>query len=128
MEDLQPRAFLLENVHGISYSGKEEGFSFLLERIHQINRRRKTNYRPAWAILNAADYGVPQLRIRFFLVAFREGPSFTFPSPTHQASQPDASVATPDLFGSSLPNHTTAWDAIGHLRPAPGEALAMTGR
>lgn len=125
VDELQPRAFLLENVHGISYSGKEEGFSYLLERIQQINRQRNTNYRPAWAILNAADYGVPQLRIRFFLIAFRDGTPFTFPSPTHQSLEACDSA---DLFGSALPHHTTAWDAIGHLRPDPGEALAMTGR
>ena len=128
VEELRPRAFLLENVHGISYSGKEEGFLFLLERIHQINRRQKTNYRPAWAILNAADYGVPQLRIRFFFVAFREGQAFTFPSPTHQAIGSTGANDTPDLFGDALPTHTTAWDAIGHLKPDPDEALAMTGR
>lgn len=125
VDELRPRAFLLENVHGISYSGKEEGFSYLLERIRQINRQRKTNYRPAWAILNAADHGVPQLRIRFFLVAFRDGTPFTFPSPTHRSLEASDSA---DLFGSALPHHTTAWDAIGHLRLDPGEALAMTGR
>ncbi len=128
VDELQPRAFLLENVHGISYSGKEEGFTLLLEQIQQINRRRKTNYRPAWAILNAADYGVPQLRVRFFLVAFRDGTPFSFPAPTHQAPQADTAAFLPDLFSSSLPSHTTAWDAIGHLRPDPGESLAMTGR
>ncbi len=125
VDELQPRAFLLENVHGISYSGKEEGFEFLLRRIHEINRLRKTNYRPAWAILNAADYGVPQLRIRFFLVAIRDGTPFTFPSPTHQSPEASASA---DLFGSVLVPHTTAWDAIGHLQPDAGESLAMTGR
>jgi DNA (cytosine-5)-methyltransferase 1 len=128
VDELRPRAFLLENVHGISYSGKEEGFLFLLERIHQINRRHGTSYRPAWAIVNAADYGVPQLRIRFFLVAFREGSTFSFPSPTHQAIQSTETDEAPELFGSALPRHTTAWDAIGHLHPDPGEALAMTGR
>jgi DNA (cytosine-5)-methyltransferase 1 len=56
VDELQPRAFLLENVHGISYSGKEEGFTLLLEQIQQINRRRKTNYRPAWAILNSPAF------------------------------------------------------------------------
>jgi site-specific DNA-cytosine methylase len=29
------------------------------------------SYEPTWAVLNAADYGVPQLRYRFFLVAHR---------------------------------------------------------
>ena len=128
VDELQPRAFLLENVHGISYSGKEEGFSLLLDRIQKINRRRKTSYRPAWAILNAADFGVPQLRIRFFLVAFRDGQPFTFPSATHQSAPLDDTSGTPDLFGSPLLRHTTAWDAIGQLQPAPDESLAMTGR
>lgn len=125
VDELQPRAILLENVHGISYSGKEEGFSYLLERIQQINRKRKTNYRPAWAILNAADYGVPQLRIRFFLVALRDGTPFTFPDPTHQAAD---KADEGDLFSQLLPSHTTAWDAIGGLNPDPDESLAMTGR
>lgn len=125
VDELQPRAFLLENVHGISYSGKEEGFAFLISRIQEINRRHMTNYRPAWAILNAADYGVPQLRIRFFLVAFRDGMPFTFPSPTHQSLEASDDG---DLFGSLLPRHATAWDAIGHIRPDPNESLSMTGR
>ena len=38
VEDLKPKAFLLENVHGISYSGNEEGFQFLIKRIREINR------------------------------------------------------------------------------------------
>jgi DNA (cytosine-5)-methyltransferase 1 len=122
VDELQPKAILLENVHGISYSGKEEGFSYLLERLQQINRKRKTNYRPAWAILNAADFGVPQLRIRFFL---RDGTPFTFPAPTHQAAD---KVGSPDLFTKTLLPHATAWDAIGGIRPDDDEALSMTGR
>lgn len=42
-------------------------------------------YTARWSILNAADYGVPQLRERMWLVALRNdiGAEFVFPSPTH---------------------------------------------
>jgi len=127
VDELRPRAFLLENVHGISYSGKEEGFTFLLSRIAEINRRRRTNYRPAWAILNAADFGVPQLRIRFFLVALRDGAPFNFPEPSHQSTENETDNNL-ELFATALPRYTTAWDAIGHIQPDPDESLAMNGR
>ncbi|MBC6476943.1 MAG: DNA cytosine methyltransferase [Hormoscilla sp. GM7CHS1pb] len=53
-------------MHGLNYNGKEEGFQFIIERISEINCRCGVNYSPAWAVLNVADYGVPQLRVRFF--------------------------------------------------------------
>jgi DNA (cytosine-5)-methyltransferase 1 len=71
VEDFKPKAFLLENVHGINYTGKEEGFRFIIQRISDINKKTGTNYRPSWKVINAADFGVPQSRLRFFLVALR---------------------------------------------------------
>jgi DNA (cytosine-5)-methyltransferase 1 len=83
IEDFKPKAFLLENVHAISYNGKEEGFRILIERIRNINKKAGTDYRPRWTILNAADFGVPQLQLRFFLMALRDGKEFIYPWPTH---------------------------------------------
>lgn len=125
--ELLPRVFLLENVHGISYSGKEEGF-LLIERLtEEINRRAGVSYSLSWKVLNAADYGVPQLRTRFFLVGHREGKKFEFPAPTHSAhSTPTGEQSS--LFTSQLPPYVTAWDAIGELRPAPGEELRVCGK
>ncbi len=45
VEEFAPKAFLLENVHWIGYSGKEEGFQFLIRRIREINRKKGTDYR-----------------------------------------------------------------------------------
>src|SRR3989442_7730802 len=83
VEDLLPEVFLLENVHGISYSGKEEGFVLLEKLTRAINHRAGTNYTLSWKVLNAADYGVPQIRTRFFLVGHRDGKALQFPPPTH---------------------------------------------
>jgi len=124
VEDLRPRAFLLENVHGISYSGKEEGFQFLIDRIRQINRKQGTDYRPCWRVLNAADFGVPQLRVRFFLVALRDGREFRFPSPTHS----DSDTGNATLFDVHRAPYVTAWDAIRHVRPDDNERLNVGGK
>ena len=67
----------------ISYSGKEDGFLLLESLTKAINNKRGTKYQLAWKVINVADYGVPQLRKRFFLVGHRDGQVFRFPDPTH---------------------------------------------
>jgi DNA (cytosine-5)-methyltransferase 1 len=124
VEDLTPKAFLLENVHGISYSGKEEGFQFILQKIKEINKKCGTDYRPSWRVLNAADYGVPQLRIRFILVAFKSGHHFKFPEPTHE----DHDSGNSTLFNFKRPSYATAWDALRSLTPDPDEKLTVGGK
>jgi len=114
VEDILPKVFLLENVHGISYSGKEEGFQ-LLERVTaNINSRTGSSYRLSWKVVNMADYGVPQLRKRFFLVGHREGRRFEFPAQTHRQRE-DVDNLQPSLDQPSLAPWVTAWDAIGEL-------------
>lgn len=127
VSDLLPKAFLLENVHGISYSGKEEGFRLLQKLTDAINHDKGTNYQLSWKVLNAVEYGVPQLRRRFFLVAHREGHGFQFPLPTHcegcniQGGQQSLAV-------DSLQSYATAWDAIGNIDPQPEADLRVRGR
>jgi DNA (cytosine-5)-methyltransferase 1 len=112
VEDTLPKAFLLENVQGINYSELDEGFSLLLRYIDRINKRTGTRYHASYTVLNAADYGVPQIRHRLFLVAHRDGGSFVFPTPTH---------------GSTLA-YRTAWDALGDVAPDDDELLTPTGK
>src|SRR5581483_7238767 len=73
VEQARPKAFVLENVEGLAFDGKDEGLKLLLNRIAAINKRAKTKYRPRWKVLSAADYGVPQLRNRLLMVAARDG-------------------------------------------------------
>jgi DNA (cytosine-5)-methyltransferase 1 len=109
IEQVQPRAFLLENVFGIAYASKSEGLQLLQRKIAEINRRTGTRYAPSTAVLNAADFGVPQLRERFFLIAARDGTQFHFPD------------------GGEFPRRT-AWDALADVRPSADEDLAVRGK
>lgn len=125
VEDLQPQAFLLENVHGLNYNGKEEGFQFIIERIKDINHKTGLHYVPSWAVLNVADYGVPQLRVRFFLVASRRGGRFRFPEPTHIPSE----EAESSLFGGmGIMPYVSAWEAIGSIPLDPDQNLRVGGK
>jgi len=124
LRDTKPRAFLLENVHGLAYSKKAEGLEYLLRGIAQVNREAKTNYSVSWAVLNSADYGVPQSRERVFLIGSRSGREFRFPSPTHGTRSGET------LIESALEPHRTAWDAIGDLprRPEDEQGIEVNGK
>ena len=114
LRDLQPKAFLLENVTGLAYKGKDEGLKHLLEGIAQINRETGASYSISWKALNAVNYGVPQTRERVFLIGSREGLEFSFPAPTH-CSADDCGLL------DNLEPHRTAWDALGDLPEHPNE-------
>jgi DNA (cytosine-5)-methyltransferase 1 len=126
LEEALPKAFVLENVSGLAFSGKDEGLLFLLATIQAINERTGCNYQPFFKVLKAAEFGVPQLRERFFLVAHRQGLKFSFPSPTHMLPSESES-----LFADSLLEPArTAWDALGDLQDEPPDThdLAMRGK
>jgi len=122
--EAQPKAFLLENVAGLSYAGKSEGLELLLECIEQINKRTGSNYQPEGRVLRAADHGVPQLRERFFLIAARDGTAFRFPKPTHAPAETESGQLP-------LPNvepYRTTWDALADVVPGDDENLAARGK
>lgn len=64
LETLQPEAFLLENVPGLAFDAKDEGLQYLRSRLEEINHRTGSRYGFHAAQLNAASFGVPQLRER----------------------------------------------------------------
>jgi DNA (cytosine-5)-methyltransferase 1 len=121
LRDLRPRTFLLENVYGLAYKGKDEGLKHILDGIDQVNREAGTNYSVDWKMLNAAHFGVPQLRERVFLVGSRDGTRFQFPDATHSAGEHQD-----DMFVGKQP-YMTAWDAIGDLTAFPNEASLTVG-
>ncbi len=125
LRDTKPRAFLLENVKGMAYSGKDEGLHLLLRGVKEVNRQAKTRYQVHWKVLNAADFGVPQLRERVFLIGSRDGAPFEFPTPRHRGED------AVDRFTRDLEPYRTAWDAIGDLDDPGAEvedSLIVRGR
>ena len=140
LRDLQPKVFLLENVFGLTYKGKDEALRLLESAVQRINKEIGTNYSFTWQVLNCADFGVPQLRERFFLIGSRDGRHFRFPEPTHQS--PETLLASKakkeagqqrSLFIDSIDKNgnepwRTAWDAIGDLNEDTCDGLSVTGR
>jgi DNA (cytosine-5)-methyltransferase 1 len=117
----KPKAFLLENVPGFAARGHSGGLDRVLRGIARINNAIGSRYKVHWAKLNAADYGVPQIRERVFLVAAEDGRDFVFPSPTHRSGS-----SADDNTG--LPQYATCWDAIGDVVEANDESLQMKGK
>jgi len=120
LEETKPRAFLLENVEGLAYRGKDEGLQLLLQAIDGINQRTKSKYRVTFQVLNAVDYGVPQLRKRLIMIGSRDGQAFDFPEPGRSPHQLE-------LFGAES-FRRTAWDAIGDVELSPDDDVELTGR
>ncbi|MGA8208290.1 MAG: DNA (cytosine-5-)-methyltransferase [Candidatus Dormiibacterota bacterium] len=64
--ETRPRAVLLENVRGLATDRFRSYRSSLLAELDRLG------YQSEWRVLNASDFGVPQLRPRFVLVALRK--------------------------------------------------------
>lgn len=100
---VQPRAFLFENVAGFAYKVHQTALDSLLAAVGDLG------FNAQGRVLNAADYGVPQIRQRFIMVGVKDGIDFEFPEPTH-AEAPDTT-----LLGQHLEPWITAGVAIGDL-------------
>lgn len=110
VRELRPRAFIFENVKGLTRQTFASYFSYIqlqltypsivalpneewtghLERLEKAHTSgTKLEYRVVVRLLNAADYGVPQKRERVVFVGFREdlGLEWAFPEPTHTAER-----------------------------------------
>ncbi|MDR1654273.1 MAG: DNA cytosine methyltransferase [Prevotellaceae bacterium] len=103
---LLPKAIMIENVKGLLSAPDEKGqvggaFELFIKEL------AKLNYVPKWAVINAADYGIPQKRERVFIVATYGHNGFEFPAPTHSETQNNS------LF--PLKPHESAWKRIANL-------------
>ena len=63
-----------------------------------FNEFEKLGYKCSHKVLNAADYGAPQIRERLFIVGSKEGKDFIWPTPTHR--KPNCINGQHDLFES----------------------------
>lgn len=94
VEETRPRAVMLENVRGLL----DSVFDPYRKRIQ--DSLRKLGYKTEWRLLNASDFGVPQLRPRVIFVALRDDVAshFTWPIPL-STSPVTVGEALYDLMG-----------------------------
>ncbi|PAW32150.1 DNA (cytosine-5-)-methyltransferase [Micrococcus luteus] len=100
---LQPRAVLLENVKGLSQA------KFAAYRQHVLDRLWGLGYEAEWKLINAADYGVAQLRPRFVLVAMQPEDFRFFHWPTPSGENPTVGTVLHDLMAKDGWEGADAW-------------------
>ena len=108
VREVRPKVFIFENVRGLLRKSFSEYFNYillqlqhpditkgadmtwlehlaLLEKHHTAGTEDGLAYNVVFRLLNAADYGVPQIRHRVIIVGFRSdfNASWAFPEPSH---------------------------------------------
>jgi len=140
----KPIALLMENVPDILNHGGTNLAETVAEHL------RHEGYRVSYTLLNAAMYGVPQIRERMFLLGLHDSLSKdpVFPTPTHHAPLPSGYEGTRAtarkyiyLNGSQShlwiddahadaghPKATSALDALADLPPIYAQEEMESGR
>ncbi|MFT4242495.1 MAG: DNA cytosine methyltransferase [Acidovorax sp.] len=95
VSECKPQAVMLENVRGLLDSVFDE------YRAKIIADLKKLGYAAEWRLLNASDFGVPQLRPRVVFVALKQGAAEHFQWPAAlPASPPTVGEALFDLMAA----------------------------
>lgn len=96
IREIRPRAVMLENVRGFLDSGFEE------YRDHIFTEIKKLGYVTHIKLLNASDYGVPQLRPRVVIVGIRKDQAGAFEYPQeHPRESPTVGETLCDLMSQN---------------------------
>lgn len=104
---LNPQVVIMENVPNLVKARTESG-DLVLDIIK--SELRALDYYVEHRIVEATDYGVPQIRKRLVIIACKHQLERFYPEPTHTT---DSIVG--DLFGGTLQPCPTLWDAISDL-------------
>ncbi|MSP02124.1 MAG: DNA cytosine methyltransferase [Acetobacteraceae bacterium] len=138
----RPLALLMENVPDILHYGGHNVVEEMVEALDGLG------YAGRYSLINSAFHGVPQMRDRVFLIAYRRelNVKVRFPRATNHMRLPPGYAGTravalryvdllggagyvqPDLGDQSLPGPVTAEEAIGDLRPIKGTSVKRGAR
>ncbi len=103
---LKPKVMIMENVPNL-VKAKTESNDLVIEIIK--NELRELGFHVEHRILEATDYGVPQIRKRLIVIATQKKLTNPFPETTHSI------MITQDLLDVCLKKCPTLWDAISDL-------------
>jgi DNA (cytosine-5)-methyltransferase 1 len=104
LKEFNPKLFLFENVKGLLSMQDGE----LLKTI--ISLFESLGYKVKYKLLNAADYGAPQIRERVIIIGSKLKTEFEYPEPTHYNPEDEN-----NLFKNSLKPYLTLEEAISDL-------------
>jgi DNA (cytosine-5)-methyltransferase 1 len=89
VDEVRPRAIMIENVRGFLDAVFQDYRSYVRKELVKLG------YEPGWKLMNASDFGVPQLRPRVVFVAMRK-------DLTEHFSWPQACDVPPKTVGETL--------------------------
>jgi DNA (cytosine-5)-methyltransferase 1 len=113
VDEVRPRAVMIENVRGFLDAVFDD------YRKHLKRQLKKLGYTADWRLLNASEFGVPQLRPRVVIVALRSDISDAFDWPTGHSHNPKTVGETLfDLMAANGWRGAAAWrDRANEIAP-----------
>lgn len=124
VREIQPKYFLLENVAGLTSPRHAQYLDTAIESLRQLG------YHVSREVLNAADFGVPQDRLRLFVVGSRE-PGFKFPSALYGPSRRYPHVSSAKAIRAAQPDEPNSaivsYAKNPVLRPSPFAGMLVNG-
>lgn len=113
---LRPTVFLMENVVGIVGANGGELLNSIIMSFNEVG------YDVDWRVLNAANFGVPQKRERFFMLGVKRSAVsssiINFPTPTHKFSGRVIGTRVKEKYIQNPVEGlaaVTLWDALSDL-------------
>lgn len=105
LNDIKPKVFLFENVRGlVTARGKNNEPGEVLMNL--VDMMKSIGYHCRVSLLNSADFGSPQRRVRCFIIGSRIGVAPEFPNPTHGEK-----AKSPSIFSDGL----IPWITLGEF-------------
>lgn len=122
LKQSQPKAFIFENVKGLGDPRNKKALQYILDRITQAG------YYANYYIINSFNYGVPQNRVRIYIIGFKEKKFFDkFSLPPHVNEK----VKLYDLLGINVKEFVKSEvvpqkDMFGNIVASKGMSLSKT--
>lgn len=122
--EAEPIGFLMENVPGLVTARHRSYFNHILERLSSLG------YSLAYAVLDAADYGVPQHRKRIIITGLRDK-AFVFPGASHGPGRKFPFATVRKALANTPPDEPNSSKVVYAknpiVRPSPWAGMLVNG-